>query len=103
MTARTRQLRLTVVAALAVALSASPTALAQHGVGSAGAVVPVHKVGGTPAGEFIGEGFAEDFAAHAGDPRLRIPARPSEQSARRWSWGPAVRRTHAPSAEARSW
>jgi hypothetical protein len=64
-----RHLCLSVVAALAVALCASPTAPADgsHGLGGDGAVAPVHKVAGTPAGEFIGEGFAEDYAAHAGD------------------------------------
>jgi hypothetical protein len=69
MTPHMRHLRLTAVVALAVALCASPTAAAHasHGLGSDGAVVPVHKVAGTPAGDFIGEGFAEDYAAHAGD------------------------------------
>jgi hypothetical protein len=69
MTPRIRHLRPTVLAALAVALCASPIAPADgsHRLGSDGAVVPVHKVAGTPAGEFIGQGFAEDFAAHAGD------------------------------------
>lgn len=69
MTASIRHLRRAVVAALAVALCASPIAAADgsHGLGGDRAVVPVHKVAGTPAGEFIGEGFAEDYAAHAGD------------------------------------
>jgi hypothetical protein len=69
MTARTRHLRRTVLAALAVALCASATAAAHASDDHAGdgAVVPVHKVAGTPAGEFIGEGFARDYAAHAGD------------------------------------
>ena len=61
MTARLRHLRHALLATLAVALCASPTAAAD------GAVVPVHKVAGTSTGAFIGEGFAEDYAAHAGD------------------------------------
>jgi hypothetical protein len=69
MTPRKRHLRPTVVAALAAALCVSPTAAAHtlHRLGSAGVVVPVHNVAGTPADEFIGERFAEDYSAHAGD------------------------------------
>jgi len=77
MTTRMRHLGLTVLAALAVALCASPTAPAagSHELGSDGAVVPVHKVAGTPADEFIGEGFAQDYAAHAGDTPPANPCR----------------------------
>jgi hypothetical protein len=64
-----RHLRPTVLAAFAVALCASPIAPADgsHRLGGDGAVVPVHKVAGTPAGEFIGERFAEEYGAHVGD------------------------------------
>ena len=30
-------------------------------------MVPVHQVAGTPAGEFIGAGFARDYTAPAGE------------------------------------
>jgi hypothetical protein len=64
-------LRRTVLAAFAVALCAAPIAAAgdsqKHGR-DAVVVVPVHKVAGTPVGEFLGEGFVEDYEAHAGDP-----------------------------------
>jgi hypothetical protein len=69
MTARIRCLRLTVLATLGIALCASPIATAdgRQERGSGGPVVPVHKIAGTPAGEFIGARTAEDYAAHAGD------------------------------------
>lgn len=69
MTARARHPRPAVLAALAIALSTSATAAAHTPQERAAdrAVVPVHKVAGTPAGEFLGEGFAADYAAHAGD------------------------------------
>lgn len=57
-------LRRTALAALAVALCAAPVAAADrsHEHGTHAAVVPVHKVAGTPAGTFIGENFARDYA-----------------------------------------
>ena len=77
MTTRMRHLRPTVLAAVAVALWAAPTAAAADAnrLGGDGAVVPVHEVAGTPAGEFIGAGFAEDYAAHAGDTPPATPCR----------------------------
>lgn len=63
-------LRRTVLAALAVALCAAPVAAADgsHKHGRNAAVVPVHKVAGTPAGQFIGEGFVDDYEALADSP-----------------------------------
>jgi hypothetical protein len=62
-------LRRTLLAALAAALCAAPVTAADDSLdhGRDAAVVPVHKVAGTPAGEFIGEGFVENYEAHAGD------------------------------------
>ena len=62
-------LRRIVLAGLAVALCAVPVAAAdgsdEHG--RSAAVVPVHQVDGTPAGEFIGAGFARDYTTPAGE------------------------------------
>jgi hypothetical protein len=62
-------LRPTVLAALAVALCAVPVAAADgsHEHGRSAAVVPVHQVAGTPAGEFIGANFARGYATPVGE------------------------------------
>jgi hypothetical protein len=69
-----RHLRRTVIAAAAAALCAAPLFAApvaaadgsrEHGRDAV--VVPVHKVAGIPTGEFLGERWAEDYEAHAGD------------------------------------
>jgi hypothetical protein len=62
-------LRRSVLAALTVAMCAVPVAAADGSTehGRSAAVVPVHQVAGTPAGEFIGANFARFYATPVGE------------------------------------
>lgn len=62
-------LRRTVLAAFAVTLCATAPAAASdgsHGHGRDKSVMPLHKVAGVPADEFLGNAFARDYATPAG-------------------------------------
>jgi hypothetical protein len=88
MTRSPRQLRPAVLAAVTIALCATPVAAA-HDDRAVARIAPAHHVAGLTGGELLGEAWAGAYTMQAGDPRVR--ARRWGRKATCWRCGPVAR------------